>query len=112
MAETVAEIKASGIMNPPFCDAREAWKDGHTQFDLEELPQCVSIYVSANLIKWKTIELIERGPGREKKKKKEKTFIREDGAERERETDSGTRGACLDFLIILKNPEGGEKKKW
>lgn len=76
---------------------------------MEELPQCVSIYVSANLIKWKTIELIERGPGRKKKKKKEKTFIREDDAESE--TDSGTRGACLDFLIILKNPErGGEKK--
>lgn len=44
----------------PFLLVHKGWKRWTHAIGFGELLQCISIYVSANLIKWETIELIER----------------------------------------------------
>lgn len=95
----------------------KGWERWTHAIGFGEPPQCISICVSANLIKWKTIELIARLEKIKKNKKKNKLKTSTKTA-RELRLDGETQEARRDAVIILKklktecDKEEERRKRW
>ena len=78
----------------------KGWERWTHAIGFGEPPQCISIYVSANLIKWKNYWTdSEAGENKTKKKKQKKTSTK---TARELRLAGETQAAWRDPVIILK----------